>query len=374
MNVDVSDLDERPALPAYAPLPPLRATPIPVAPPRRIGSSTTTHVALFAVTFLTTTMAGALHVGADWVHQPWTLLLGLPFSVTLMAILLSHELGHYVLAAAHRVPATLPYFIPGPPFLVGTFGAFIKMHGMPRSRRALFDVGAAGPWAGFVVAVPAVILGLHWSEVRPLGGEHEAGLSLGNSILFSTLTTWVLGVHPDDATILLHPVALAGWFGIFVTFLNLLPIGQLDGGHVVYALFGRAHRRIARAFFLVVLGLGFLGWQGWFLWAFLLGFVLRVDHPDTQDHDTPLDPFRKAAAWATIGIFILTFMPVPLSVLDAVPGSAPSPAQRELERPRRFDQRPQPFERDGSLMDVRLDLHDGGDDRDVPPRAILRAA
>ncbi len=345
---NVSYLDERPSVPAYAPLPPLTTPPVPIPPPRRVGSSTTTHLLLFLATFLTTTMAGALHVGVDPLGDPIGLLAGLPFSATLMLILLCHELGHYVFAAVHRVPATLPYFIPGPPFLVGTFGAFIKMHGMPRSRRALFDVGAAGPWAGFVIALPAVMLGLYWSEIRPIGAEIEGGLTLGNSILFSGLSRLVLGVHPDDVTILLHPVALAGWFGIFVTFLNLLPVGQLDGGHVVYALFGRAHRKIARVFFVVVLFLGFLGWQGWFLWALLLGFVLRVDHPDTPDHDTPLDPVRKVAAWATIGIFILTFMPVPLSVLDAVPAAQQAPTRREA--PRGPDRR---FERDGSLMDVR---------------------
>lgn len=346
-------MDQRPTdfPPPYAPTLP---APLPVYAPAeepRIGSSTTTHLLLFLVTFATTTMAGALHVGVDPLSNPLGMIEGLPFSATLMLILLCHELGHYTLAAVHRVPATLPYFIPGPPFLVGTFGAFIKMHGMPRSRRALFDVGAAGPWAGFVVALPAVIIGLMWSEVRPLGGPMEGGLTLGNSLLFAGLSSTVLGVHPDDVTILLHPVALAGWFGIFVTFLNLLPVGQLDGGHVVYALFGRAHRKIARVFFLVVLGLGFLGWQGWFLWALLLGFVLRVDHPDTPDHDTPLDPFRKLAAWCTIGIFVLTFMPVPLSVLDPTPDRAPSPARRES--PRLDREHPRRFERDGSLMDVR---------------------
>ncbi|MEW6269155.1 MAG: site-2 protease family protein [Thermodesulfobacteriota bacterium] len=340
--------------PAYPPYPAYGAPTAQAVPERRIGSSTTVHVLLFVLTFLTTTMAGALHEGIDPVTDPWGLVEGLPFSTTLMLILLCHELGHYSFAAFHRVPATLPYFIPGPPFLVGTFGAFIRMQGMPRTRRALFDVGAAGPWAGFVVAVPAVVLGLGWSEVRPLETDFVGGLSLGNSLLFSTLSRWVLGVHPDDATILLHPVALAGWFGIFVTFLNLLPVGQLDGGHVVYALFGRGHRMIARLFFVVVLGMGFLGWQGWFVWALLLGFVLRVDHPDTADRDTPLDPFRKLAAWATIGVFVATFMPVPLSVLDPVPVREPVPFRREAPRPPYFDDRDRhPLERDGSLMDIR---------------------
>jgi membrane-associated protease RseP (regulator of RpoE activity) len=273
------------------------------------------HIALFLATFATTTMAGAAHAGENPFDGLRSFLAGLPFSTTLMMILLCHELGHYALALHHRVPTTLPYFIPGPPFLVGTFGAFIRMYGLPRSRRALFDVGAAGPWAGLVVAIPAVVVGLAWSDVLPLDSLHDDGLVLGNSILFSALSRLVLGVDPESATILLHPVALAGWFGIFVTFLNLLPVGQLDGGHVVYALFGRLHGRIARLFFAVVLAMGFFGWEGWFVWAAMLAFALGVQHPDTVDHDTPLDPRRKLAAWLTIGVFFLTFMPVPLSVV-----------------------------------------------------------
>lgn len=347
----------RRSYPIYPPHPPIGFQRTAVVVPRRVGSSTTVHLALFLLTFLTTTMAGAFHAGVDPFADPWALIEGLPFSATLMMILLCHELGHYSFAAFHRVPATLPYFIPGPPFLVGTFGAFIRMHGMPRSRRALFDVGAAGPWAGFFVAVPAVILGLSWSDVQPLSDDLGGGLTLGNSLLFSALSKWVLGIHPDDATILLHPVALAGWFGIFVTFLNLLPVGQLDGGHVVYALFGRAHRLIARLFFVVVLAMGFLGWQGWFVWALVLGLVVRVDHPDTADPLTPLDPLRKLAAWCTIGLFVVTFMPVPLSVLEPQRPTEPAPMHREAPRPpwpehHDFDDERRPFDRDGSLMSI----------------------
>ncbi len=293
---------------------------------------------LFGGTVVTTTLAGALNAGVDPFSSSWAFLAGLPFSLTLLSILLCHEFGHYFLARLHGIPTTLPYFIPGPPILVGTFGAFIKMNGMPRSRAALFDIGAAGPWAGMLVAVPAVMIGLALSEVHPLPGlalppdEASVGITFGNSILFELLSRLVLGVDPDSVTVILHPVALAGWFGLFVTFLNLLPVGQLDGGHVVYALFGRRHRTISRAVLLIVLGLGIYGWEGWLLWAAMLAFVLKVDHPDTADAHTPLDPLRRKAAWATITMFVLVCMPVPLDVItpEETPGTR-APTERRFE-------------------------------------------
>jgi Zn-dependent protease len=312
------------------------------------------------LTLLTTTFAGALHAGVNPVSNLAGMVAGLPFSCTLLLILLSHEFGHYSLARYHGVPATLPFFIPGPPFLVlvGTFGAFIRMRGMPRTRRALFDVGAAGPWAGLVVAIPAVMLGLHWSEVRPLSQGLEGGLSLGNSLLFNSLSQLVLGVGADSATILLHPVALAGWFGLFVTFLNLLPIGQLDGGHVIYALFGRRHAWVAWPFSIALVAMGTLGWVGWLVFAALLFGVIGVRHPDTVDSSTPLDPARRLAAWATIGVFALTFMPMPLAVVPGpeaqeavhqeqpadrdVPSTAPHRARRDSMAIRFAEPRPQP--------------------------------
>jgi membrane-associated protease RseP (regulator of RpoE activity) len=227
-----------------------------------------------------------------------------------MGILLVHEMGHFVMSRVHGVEATAPYFLPGPPFLVGTFGAFIRMQ-TPTNRRALFDVGAAGPWAGFVVAIPAVLYGLSLSEVRALE-TLEGGLMLGDSLVFAWLTRFALGVDPADATIILHPIALAGWFGLFVTFLNLLPIGQLDGGHVIYALLGKRHRWVARLGVVTIVGLAFLGWQGWMMWAVLVTF-LGLDHPPTID-DTPLDPRRRVAAWLTVALFAVTFMPTPLVV------------------------------------------------------------
>jgi membrane-associated protease RseP (regulator of RpoE activity) len=283
------------------------------------------NIALFFATLLTTTMAGSnvLALGINPLTNPGALLAGLPFAATLMSILLVHELGHYVMSRVHGVRASLPYFIPGPPILIGTFGAFIRMKSPPMDRRALFDVGAAGPWAGVVLAIPAVIVGLKLSDVGPLEPV-EGGLFFGDSLLFSFLTWATLGVSPDDVTIILHPIAMAGWIGLFVTFLNLIPVGQLDGGHVSYALFGSSHRWAARAFLLVIVVLGFSGWTGWFIWTFLLLF-LGVDHPPTVDRATRLDPARRFAAWATFALFVVTFIPVPFSVTEIAPPPPPMP-------------------------------------------------
>lgn len=276
------------------------------------------HLVLFLVTFATTTLAGAFQKDADPFTDPSSLLLGLPFSVPLMLILLCHEMGHYLFARKHRVRASLPYFLPAPPLPglpIGTFGAFIRMRSLPADRRILFDIGAAGPWGGVAIAIPAVILGLSLSEVRPLN-PLEGGLFLGDSLLFSVLTRLVLGVSGNDVNVELHPIALAGWFGLFVTFLNLLPVGQLDGGHVVYSLFGRLHRWISRGFLIVIFFLGFHGWLGWFFWVGLLAF-LGVDHPPTHDSFSSLDLRRKVYAWSTVVLFVLTFMPVPLSFSES---------------------------------------------------------
>ena len=285
-----------------------------LVPPRTVSPRTIPpiHIVLFGATLFTTTLAGTFQAGGDPLSDPSALVLGLPFALTLLLILLSHEMGHYILARIHGVWASLPYFIPGPPFFVGTFGAFIRMKSAPANRRALFDIGAAGPWAGVCFAIPAVIVGLALSEVRPLD-PLSGGIILGDSALFSALIWLVLGVAPDDVRVILHPIALAGWFGLFVTFLNLLPVGQLDGGHVVYSLFGRAHRWIARVFLLVILVLGFQGWNGWFVWVVLLA-ILGIDHPPTDDQVLPLDRRRTIYGWCTVGLFVLTFTPVPISI------------------------------------------------------------
>lgn len=320
--------------------------PLPPATPMQ-RKSPTIHILLFLATLVTTTAAGALQRGASLWSDPASIALGLPFSLTLLLILFCHEMGHYVCARHHGIQTTLPYFIPGPPFLIGTFGAFIKMQGMPRNRAALFDVGAAGPWAGMMVALPAVAIGLSWSEVHPLAAGADAPFSLGSSMLFTWLGEAILGVDPESVTILLHPVAIAGWFGFFVTFLNLLPVGQLDGGHVAYAWLGKRHRVVARGFLLLLIGLYLIpgGWDGWLLWAGLLFFVLRIDHPETADRDTPLDPKRQAAAWATAAVFVVTFMPIPFEVN---PGSGNEPPRIERRH------RPDPPPRD--LVEVGADV------------------
>jgi membrane-associated protease RseP (regulator of RpoE activity) len=286
------------------------------------------NLILFLVTMFTTTMIGALTAGADFsiwhpIHDLYALTAGLSFSLPLMAILLAHEMGHYVTARANGVDTSLPYFIPAPPmfpFLSGTFGAFIRIRQMPRTRRVMFDIGAAGPWAGVIVAIPMLIIGLKLSSVAPLD-KSAGGFELGNSILFWGMTRVVLGVDPNTVNINLHATAFAAWIGILVTAINLLPMGQLDGGHVVYALFPRQHRRISILFvitcvFMVVVPFmfGYQFWGGWLLWA-VLALMLGVGHPATVDRDTPLDPFRRRAAWLTVVLFAITFSPVPISFI-----------------------------------------------------------
>lgn len=291
----------------------------PVAVRRQRGPGV--HIALFAATFVTTAMASALHQGVDVLADPSALPIGLPYAIAIMSILLFHEFGHYFLARIHRVEATLPFFIPAPPiiFFIGTLGAFIRMRSLPRDRRALFDVGAAGPWAGMLVAVPALLVGLALSEVRPSEPGGEVGLFLGDSLLFQWLTWLVLGTTGDDVTILLHPVALAGWVGLLVTALNLLPVGQLDGGHVVYAALGEHwHRWISRGTLTTLLVLGISGAATWLVWAVVLSF-LGVRHPRLQDADTHLDRPRKWAAAATLVMFLVTFMPEPVYFSEPAP-------------------------------------------------------
>jgi len=297
------------------------------------------NLALFAITLLTTTMAGAYVAGAELsLRHPLAfitgLAMGLTFSLPLMAILLAHEMGHYVTARRNGVNTSLPYFIPAPMpsvFFIGTFGAFIRLRQMPQTRRIMFDIGAAGPWAGMIVALPCVLIGLHLSDIQPLT-QSAGGLELGNSLLFYGLSRWMLGVDPNLVNVNLHPIAFAGWLGFLVTMLNLLPSGQFDGGHVLYALTPRHHRKVSTLFvfgcvlmFIVPLALGRSYWPGWLLWA-VIAVGLGLGHPSTVDRDAPLGSGRTLAAWLTVALFVLTFMPSPISI--GVPSDI-SPQQPE---------------------------------------------
>lgn len=268
------------------------------------------NIILFIATLFTTTFAGALmEVGAS--GSIWSQLhKGFPFSLTLLTILLFHEFGHYFMARKHHVEASLPYFIPAPS-LIGTFGAVIKMRSPMYSKRSLLDIGAAGPLAGVIVAIPATIIGLLLSEVRSVSGI-QGGISLGSSLLFSFLARIFIGVIPENYDIFLHPMAFAGWIGLLVTMLNLIPIGQLDGGHIAYAVLGeRWHRLAARIILPLLLLLGIIAWKGWLVWCVLLFFVMGTKHPPTIDDHIPLDNNRKVIGWISLVLFVLTFTPNP---------------------------------------------------------------
>ncbi len=271
---------------------------------------------------------------------------GLAFTVSLLAILLAHEFGHYLAARHHGTEVTLPYFLPFPFSIFGTLGAFIRLKTPPRNKKVLLDIGIAGPLAGMVVALPVLLWGLHLSPVQPLPTSlpAEGGLMLeGNSLLY-LLSKWLVfgkllpapadygGLSPvvywlkffftghpipwGGQDVYLHPVAWAGWAGLLVTAFNLVPLGTLDGGHVLYALLGEKAPRLFWPLLGVLLALGFV-WSGWWLWAFLLFFLGRV-YAEPLDQITPLDGKRKALAIAGIVLLILVFTPIPLQVVPAV--------------------------------------------------------
>ena len=270
------------------------------------------HVSLFVLTFLSTLLVGAVQTGADLIEEPSKIYKGIPFSLTLMIILLSHELSHYFSSRKHGVEATLPYFIPAPT-IFGTFGAFIKMKSPIVTRKALIDIGASGPIAGFIISVIATIIGLNMSEIVS-SAQAKGALNLGDSLLFSLLSRIVLGVTPSDSDILLNPVAFAGWIGLFVTSINLIPVGQLDGGHIAYALFGEKHTRLSFMLIFVMVLFGVFLWEGWFVWAVLL-LILGLRHPPVIYWEVPLDSKRKFIGWLAFIIFILTFIPTPFQLL-----------------------------------------------------------
>lgn len=302
------------------------------------------NILLFALTVLSVLFAGVAtsYTGPmpnDFLGQIWAYIShiwsGWPFAVSLLAILLAHEFGHYFVGRARGAAVTLPYFIPFPLSPIGTMGAFIQMKSIPRNKRALFDLAVAGPLAGMVVAIPVLLYGLAHStlgRVTAFPGSFAEGNSIfyllakfvvfgkllptagnlsGLPLLYHWITYFFIGSPSPVGTtdVLINQVAWAGWVGLLVTFLNLIPAGQLDGGHVIYTVFGRQVNRIVPFILVITVILGFF-WSGWWLWAFLI-FLLGRSHAEPLDQITQLDSGRKAVALLILVIFLLVFTPIP---------------------------------------------------------------
>jgi membrane-associated protease RseP (regulator of RpoE activity) len=282
------------------------------------------HALLLLLTLITTTVVGAglqrsfnanqpfdFEQGfSDYqrlAHDPAFLLSGLPFALTLLGILLAHEFGHYLAARYYDVDVTLPFFLPAPT-LIGTLGAFIRIRSPILTKRILFDIGAAGPLAGFAVLVWPLAVGVSLSRVVP-GIAAHGDLIFGRPLLMQ-LFEWVLlpGVHPADIS--LHPIARAAWAGLLATALNLLPIGQLDGGHILYSFLGEKTKLLSRLFVALLIPMGFLFAYSWLLWAGLL-FFFGLRHPSIVD-PTPLGRARSWLGFAAMVVLILSFTPAPV--------------------------------------------------------------
>jgi membrane-associated protease RseP (regulator of RpoE activity) len=290
--------------------------------PRRLWLA----IVLFAVTFSTCLAAGrqfaiafasgkAASVDEFGVSlrllykDPTALTPGFPFAISLMFILLVHELGHYFACKHHGIRASYPYFIPAPT-LIGTLGAFILMRSPIRSRRALFDVGASGPLAGFVVAIPILIYGVAHSRIVPGLTSPDADIVFGVPLALRLLAHHFFE-GADPLTILLHPIGRAAWVGLFATALNLLPAGQLDGGHILRSVNSRVHRWVGWLVPAVLMALGYFHWQVWWVWAGILLALRFLKIPPIYDQ-RPLDWRRAVLALVTLMVMILCFMPVPL--------------------------------------------------------------
>ena len=240
---------------------------------------------------------------------------GWAYSATILAILGCHELGHYVACRYYDVDASLPFFLPIPITLTGTLGAFIRIREPIPYKRWLFDIGIAGPIAGFLVAVPALFIGISLSTVAPL--RAGGGLFLGEPLLLKAVTWIIFGSIPDTQTLVLHPVGFAAWFGLLATALNLFPVGQLDGGHISYAVLGRRSTYVTVAMIGVAIVLSYRS-ASWIVWTIVVTgmlFAFGVRHPPVIDEDAPLDPWRKALAIVAAIMFAICFTPAPIQEL-----------------------------------------------------------
>lgn len=321
-----------------------------VSPPVPKPGKPVVNLVMFLVTLVSVLVSGGLSsLQTDLSSNPITaasqlLNAGWPFAVSLLAILTTHEMGHYIAGRAHGVHVTLPFFIPLPFTQLGTMGAFISMKEVPRNRRVLMDIGVAGPIAGFIVSIVVLLIGLSLSRLNtiPLMFPEGQGMQMeGNSILYlvlkflhfgkwlpapvsyggnGPLVYWLRYFFTGQPTplgaldVLIHPVAWAGWVGLLVTSLNLIPAGQLDGGHIFHLLFGtKWSRRLLPVILVALFGLGFF-WSGWWLWAGLVFFFGR-QYAEPLDQITPLDTKRKVLGVIALIIFLITFIPVPLTII-----------------------------------------------------------
>jgi hypothetical protein len=282
----------------------------PEAPPPLIRSGIAWNVLLLALTLVTTTWAGASHRGGDVFRQPSHHWAGLWYSLPLLLILGVHELGHYLMARRRGVDASLPSFIPVP-FGLGTFGAVIRIRSPFPNRRAAFDVGIAGPLAGLAVALPALIFGLQTSELVPASAG--IGTQVTSSLLLGWIASWLAtGDLTAADAIVFSPLAFAGWLGLLLTALNLLPIGQLDGGHIAYGLLGRRRaRQVGLAALLLLVLLGIFYWSGWLVWAFIAFFLTGVQHDPAREEIRGISFSRRALGVAALVLLLLIMVPVP---------------------------------------------------------------
>lgn len=298
--------------------------PPPLRPRRRFQHRWRRHIVLFLLTFFTTTFAQAFMILWGTIGtgiNPFIgfnreiFIDGLWYSLPLLTILSAHEFGHYFACRAHRVDATLPYFIPAPLPLTGTLGAVIRIREAFPSKQALFDIGVAGPLAGFVALVPFLIWGMSMSQVDAIPLDRET-LYFGEPLLWKLLERLQFGVIPEGHDTILHPTGFAAWWGMLATALNLLPFGQLDGGHIAYAALGRRAAWVSAGTLLLVvlLNLGSSSWAFFALMLVVMALLFGFRHPRIHDEDEPLDPVRRAVAILAAIIFILCFTPVPVSI------------------------------------------------------------
>ena len=273
------------------------------------------HLLLFLLTLLTTTWAGALHAGVNLLQEPGRIAVGFPYSLGLMLILGAHELGHYFTARRHGIWVTPPYFIPAP-FALGTFGAFIRIKSLSPDRRATFDVAVAGPLAGLVFAIPALLIGLRQSRMVIESASPEivhTGMQIGSSFLMAIMAKLALGASTlAGHRLILHPLAFAGWLGLLVTALNLLPIGQLDGGHIAHAMFGaRRGHAISVGGLMTLFALALFVWPGLMMWALVVWFIAGDRDAPPLNDVTPLNTGRRVLGWLVFVILAAILIPVP---------------------------------------------------------------